>query len=266
VQLIPMVNPKPSGQLCFPTTTPPHQHPITPASAHLWQRRTHGMPSLQNVETGTRRPLQNAASLEIASVRDPTYMWFDKYSGHMSMRRTAASTAAPMPAWTSDEVPSYPGVLLLQDGRTALHGAAVNGHAEVMMQLLGVGAAVDAADKVRSAPQLKAAALRSMVLWCGKCNVALLFAGCWWVKLDLELDKVVGSDTCLHDVLSPPLLSYNTIWPQHPNLSSPTSAPQCPAVPPWWQHFKPWQSVHCLLRMLPLRTSSSIFIADQSCT
>jgi hypothetical protein len=38
--------------------------------------------------------------------------------------------------------------LLLQDGWTSLHMAAQNGHLAVVEQLLGAGAAVDAANKV----------------------------------------------------------------------------------------------------------------------
>jgi hypothetical protein len=42
--------------------------------------------------------------------------------------------------------------LELQDGRTPLHVAAKWGHKEVVELLLGAGAAVDAVDKVGSAP------------------------------------------------------------------------------------------------------------------
>jgi hypothetical protein len=38
---------------------------------------------------------------------------------------------------------------LLQYGHTSLHWAARNGHLEVVQQLLGAGAAVDATDEVR---------------------------------------------------------------------------------------------------------------------
>jgi hypothetical protein len=41
---------------------------------------------------------------------------------------------------------------LLQDGWTALHCAASTGYKNVVAQLLGAGAAVDAPDKVRPSP------------------------------------------------------------------------------------------------------------------
>jgi hypothetical protein len=42
--------------------------------------------------------------------------------------------------------------LLLQNARTPLHKAAGNGHTAVVGQLLGAGAAIDAATKVRHSP------------------------------------------------------------------------------------------------------------------
>jgi hypothetical protein len=44
--------------------------------------------------------------------------------------------------------------LLLQYGKTPLHWASYNGRLQVVRQLLGAGAAADAKDKVRLAPQL----------------------------------------------------------------------------------------------------------------
>jgi ankyrin repeat protein len=47
---------------------------------------------------------------------------------------------------------SSPLWLLLQDGATALHFAAVTGHTGVVGQLLTAGAVTDAANKVRPSP------------------------------------------------------------------------------------------------------------------
>jgi ankyrin repeat protein len=38
---------------------------------------------------------------------------------------------------------------MLQDGPSPLHWAAINGHQEVVWQLLAAGSAVDVADRVR---------------------------------------------------------------------------------------------------------------------
>jgi hypothetical protein len=72
-----------------------------------------------------------------------------KVSWEPSLPRTATTNlgCSPPPSLT---VPSVWALLLhLQDGWTPLHGAAAFGLLEVVRQLLGAGASVDAVDKVR---------------------------------------------------------------------------------------------------------------------
>jgi ankyrin repeat protein len=54
--------------------------------------------------------------------------------------------------YQSSDHPPPPLGLLLQEGKTPLYSAAKYGHKEVVGLLLGAGAAVDAADKVRPRP------------------------------------------------------------------------------------------------------------------
>jgi ankyrin repeat protein len=52
--------------------------------------------------------------------------------------------------------------MLLQNRQTPLHKAAGHGYKEIVVQLLGAAAAVDAADKVTPPPQLGCIAIKKV--------------------------------------------------------------------------------------------------------